>query len=316
MEKIIDHVPVEEIKKELTEERFLRKTNNGNNEVYQFTSHESPFLMREVGRLRELTFRNAGGGTGREIDLDGYDFSETAPHQQLIVWDPDNMEIIGGYRFFIHDERVKPTDPSDMASASFFNFSQKFRKEFLPYLMELGRSFVQPGYQSRAMGRKSLFALDNLWDGLGAIAIENPAVKYLFGKVTMYKHFNVKARNLILYFMKKHFSDPDKLVVPKNDISINIDMDKMKKIFVADNYKDDYKILSQEVRKTGENIPPLINAYMNLSPTMRTFGTVFNEPFGKVEETGIMITIRDMYIEKINRHLASYREDYEIGVGY
>jgi len=316
MKKIADHVPLVDIEKELTEERFLRKTNNANNEVYLFTSHDSPVLMREVGRLRELTFRNAGGGTGKELDLDEYDFSDTAPHQQLIVWDPDNKEIMGGYRFLIHDERIKPTDPSDMASASFFNFSEDFNKNYLPYLMELGRSFVQPDYQSRAMGRKGLFALDNLWDGLGAIAIEHPNVKYLFGKVTMYEHYNVDARNLILFFMKKHFSDPDKLVVPKNDISANIDIERFQKIFIHDNYKDDYKVLSQEVREIGENIPPLINAYMNLSPSMRTFGTVFNEAFGKVEETGIMITIRDMYIEKINRHLASYREDYEIGVGY
>lgn len=316
MKKIELKTPANELEKELTKERFLRKTNNANNEVYLFKSHDSEVLMREVGRLRELTFRSAGGGTGKELDLDEYDYSETAPHQQLIVWDPDNKEIVGGYRFLIHDKRVKPTDPSDMASASFFNFSDKFNTEFLPYLMELGRSFVQPDYQSKAMGRKSLFALDNLWDGLGAIAIENPNVKYLFGKVTMYEHFNIDARDMILYFMKKHFSDKDKLVTPKKDVSVNINVEKMKKKFIYDSYKDDYKILSQEVRELGENIPPLINAYMNLSPTMRTFGTVYNEGFGKVEETGIMITIKDIYIDKVNRHLASYRDDYEIGVGY
>lgn len=316
MKNIVKALPVKEVEKELTSEKFLRKTNNGNNEVYLFTSHDSPALMHEVGRLREETFRQAGGGTGNEIDLDDYDKSETAPHKQLIVWDPDNREIIGGYRFFIHDERVKKTDPSDMASASFFNFSNSFRKNFLPYLMELGRSFVQPLYQSRAIGRKSLFALDNLWDGLGAIVIENPNIKYLFGKVTMYKHFNIKARDMILYFLKRHFADSDKLVIPKNDMSINIDVEKMQKIFIHDNYKENYKILSQEVRVQGENVPPLINAYMNLSPTMRTFGTVFNKKFGSVMETGIMITIKDMYIQKINRHLASYRDNYEIGVGY
>ncbi|MEZ5000815.1 MAG: GNAT family N-acetyltransferase [Bacteroidales bacterium] len=314
MKKIVDAIPVDQVVGELKPSRLLRKTNNGNNEVYTFISHESPVLMHEVGRLREITFRAAGGGTGKDIDLDGYDLSETAPHRQLIVWDPDNREIIGGYRFFIHDNRKKIADPEDMASASFFNFSDQFRTEFLPYLMELGRSFVQPDYQSRSMGRKSLFALDNLWDGLGAIVIENPNVRYLFGKVTMYSHFNESARNLIIWFMKKHFSDPDRLVVPKQDISLGINPAEMNAILNADNYRDDYKILSQEVRKLGETIPPLINAYMGLSPSMRTFGTVYNEGFGKVEETGIMITIRDMYIDKINRHLASYREDYDIGL--
>ena len=316
MKSIIKALPVKEVEKELTSEKFLRKTNNGNNEVYLFTYHDSPALIHEVGRLREETFRQAGGGTGNEIDLDNYDKSDIAPHRQLIVWDPDNKEIIGGYRFFIHDERVKNTDPADMASASFFNFSDSFRKDFLPYLMELGRSFVQPGYQSRAKGRKSLFALDNLWDGLGAIAIENPNGKYLFGKVTMYPHFHKMARNMLIYFMKKHFTDRDGLLIPKDDISLSMDMNHMSKVFTGKDYKEDYKILSQEVRALGENIPPLINAYMNLSPTMRTFGTILNKGFGNVEETGIMITIKDMYIEKINRHLTSYRDNYEIGVGY
>lgn len=314
MNKIVSALSTEEVKKELIPSRLLRTTNNGNNEVYTFISHESPVLMHEVGRLREITFRAAGGGTGKEIDLDGYDMSDTAPHRQLIVWDPDNNEIIGGYRFYIHDNNRKKVEPGDMASASFFNFSDDFTANYLPNLMELGRSFVQPDYQSRSRGRKSLYALDNLWDGLGAIVIENPQVKYLFGKVTMYRHFNETARNLIIWFMKKHFSDPDRLVVPKNDISLNINRDEMQAILNGENYRDDYKILSLEVRKLGETIPPLINAYMNLSPSMRTFGTVFNEAFGKVEETGIMITIRDMYIDKINRHLASYREDYEIGL--
>ena len=153
---------------------------------------------------------------------------------------PENKDIIGGYRVFIHDNSKKKVDPSDMASYEYFNFSDKFTKEFLPKLMELGRSFVQPDYQSKAKGRKSLFALDNLWDGLGAIVIENPLVRYLFGKVTMYPHFHIHARSMIIYFMKKHFSDPDNLVVPKRDISLDIDEELMKSIFTADNYKDVY----------------------------------------------------------------------------
>lgn len=312
MKEIVDAIATEEIEKELRADRLLRKTNNANNEVYTFTSHECPALMHEVGRLREHTFRGAGGGTGKEIDLDEYDLSEKSPHRQLIVWDPENRDIIGGYRYFIHDNRKKKVEPSDMASYDYFYFSDDFTENYLPHLMELGRSFVQPDYQSRAKGRKSLFALDNLWDGLGAIIIENPNVRYLFGKVTMYPHFHRHARSMIIYFMKKHFSDPDKLVVPKEDISMDIDNELMESIFTADNYKDDYRKLSHEVRKLGETVPPLINAYMNLSPTMRTFGTIYNESFGRVNETGIMITVKDIYVEKINRHLASYRSDYDI----
>lgn len=310
MENVADRAPVEVIRAELTPERLLRRTNNGNNEVYIFTGPESPVLMREVGRVREHTFRHAGGGTGKPIDIDSYDIDPEHPHKQLIVWDPDNGEIVGGYRFFINDPDRPVKDVSRLASSSYFNFSDRFFSEFLPYLMELGRSFVQPEYQSKAMGRKSLFSLDNLWDGLGAIVIETPHIRYMFGKVTMYPHYNQKARDMILYFMRKHFGDSEQLIVPRDPVYIDIHEEEMKNLFCSD-YRNDYKVLSAEVRKLGESIPPLFNAYMNLSPTMRTFGTLINHHFGHVEETGIMITIRDIYIEKINRHLASYREDFE-----
>jgi hypothetical protein len=311
MKKIADRAPIGQIRDELTSERFLRITNNGNNEVYIFTGPDSPVLMREVGRVREHTFRAAGGGTGEEIDIDSYDLNDDHPHHQLIVWDPDNLEIIGGYRYIINSASNPSKDVTRMASSSYFNFSQRFIDDFYPYLMELGRSFVQPQYQTKAMGRKSMFSLDNLWDGLGAIIIETPHIRYMFGKVTMYPHYNQTARDMILYFMRKHFRDRENLVTPLEPAYIDIHEDVVKSLFKNDNYSDDYKALTQEVRKLGENIPPLFNAYMNLSPTMRTFGTFINHHFGNVEETGIMITVRDIYIDKIDRHLASYREDFE-----
>jgi len=311
MNPVARRAPTDQIVAELTKERLLRHTNNGNNEVYVFTGPESPVLMREIGRVRELTFRSAGGGTGHEIDIDDYDTNAGNPHHQLIVWDPDNKEIVGGYRYFMNSARNPTKDLTRMASSAYFNFSERFINDFYPHLMELGRSFVQPDYQSKAMGRKSLFSLDNLWDGLGAIVIESQHIRYMFGKVTMYPHYNQQARDMILYFMMKHFGDCEKLVTPLEPVKIDVHEELLKNLFTSKNYSDDYKILSQEVRKLGENIPPLFNAYMNLSPTMRTFGTFINHHFGNVEETGIMITVRDIYIEKIDRHLASYREDFE-----
>ncbi len=312
MKPIIDQVPKDQIIAELTKDKFLRMTNNGNNEVYIFDNNNSPALMNEVGRVREVTFRHAGGGTGKEIDIDEFDIDKEDPQQQLIVWDPENREIIGGYRYYFPKKGCTNCDISKLASSAYFNFSEKFLTKYFPHLMELGRSFVHPDYQSRTMGRKSLFALDNLWDGLGAIIIDNHHLRYLFGKVTMYPHFNQKARNMIQYFLKKHFKDPDNLVTPLESADIDIQEEAMKKIFKGWRYKEDYKILSREVRNLNENIPPLINAYMNLSPTMKSFGTFINHKFGDVEETGIMITLRDIYVEKINRHLASYKKDFEI----
>jgi hypothetical protein len=312
MEPIVAQLPIDQIIAELTKDKLLRPTNNGNNEVYVFDNNNSPVLMHEVGRVREITFRHAGGGTGHSIDIDNFDTAKEDPQKQLIVWDPENREIVGGYRFYFPPKGCIDCDIRKLASSSYFYFSHKFLTKYYPHMMELGRSFVHPDYQSRAMGRKSLFALDNLWDGLGALILDNHHLKYLFGKVTMYTHFNQNARNMILYFLKKHFNDPDNLVIPIEPADIDLHEDEMKKLFKSWRYKENYKTLSAEVRKLGENIPSLINAYMGLSPTMRTFGTFINHKFGGVEETGIMITLRDIYVEKINRHLASYKKDFMI----
>jgi putative hemolysin len=309
MENIIPAASPELIISELTQDRFVRKTNFGGNEIYIVNHLNAPHVMQEIGRLREITFRAAGGGTGKSTDIDEFDISEHH-YQQLIVWDPDAREILGGYRFFICQKRVPGCMKSEyLATHEIFEFSEKFVNEFLPYTIELGRSFVQPDYQSTRKARKSLYALDNLWDGLGALVADNPDVLYFFGKVTMYTHYNVKARNLILHFLSKNFPDPDRLVWPRHPLVIEHDEEEMKQIFTGANYKENYKILSQQVRALGENIPPLINAYMNLSQTLRVFGTCINEGFGSVEETGLMIHILDLNTDKVERYIHTYTRE-------
>ncbi len=306
MKDIVAPMPKEAILAELTAEKLLRKTNKGANEIYVITHHDSPNVMHEIGRLREITFREAGGGTGKEIDIDQYDTSEN-PYHQLIVWDPDAQEILGGYRY-IMCANLPRDEHGDviLATSRLFHFSEDFKKNYLPYTLELGRSFVQPAYQSSKAGAKALFALDNLWDGLGALIVDHPEMKYFFGKVTMYSHFHTDARNLIQYFFLKYFRDQEELVSPKKPMELNMDTEALAKIFDGGSYKEDYKILTQRVREYGENIPPLINAYMNLSPSMKTFGTVLNDRFGDVEETGIILTIKDIYEAKKDRHIETY----------
>lgn len=303
MEQIIEPVDKALLESELTVSKFVRETNNAGNLLYIITAHDSPNLMREVGRLRELSFRSAGGGTGEELDIDKYDTAEN-PYKQLIVWDPKDKEILGGYRYHI----VNPNQGEvfNLSTTALFNFSDEFKKDYLPYLIELGRSFVQPRYQSSLHRMKGLYALDNLWDGLGALVVLHPGIKYFFGKVTMYRQYNRNARNLLLYFMDKYFADHNKLVTPINPMEVDIDREAMARIFVGDNYKEDYKILSKEIRLLGENIPPLINSYMNISPSMKMFGTIINPYFGNVEETGIMITVSDIYPNKVDRHILSF----------
>jgi hypothetical protein len=305
---IIAPVAKEKLEAELTKERFVRNTNKGGNKIYDFAGSEAPNLMKEVGRLREISFRQAGGGTGKEADIDNYDLAEV-PYRQLIVWDPEEKEILGGYRYIMGNLIPRDKDGNAVTATSrLFHFSKKFLDEYLPYTIELGRSFVQPQYQSSKQGAKSLFALDNLWDGLGSLIVNHPEMKYFFGKVTMYTHYNQEARDLILSFMNKYFNDPDSLVYPYDfaKVKVGLSQDKIDEIFKGPSYTEDYKVLNKRVRELGEAIPPLVNAYMNLSPSMRSFGTAINDRFGDVEETGIIITIKEFNKAKTERHVNTY----------
>ena len=306
MEEIIAPIDKEVLKSELTQERRLRFTNKSNNEIYVVTAHNAPNVMKEIGRLREIAFRAAGGGTGKSMDIDEYDTMPN-PYKQLIVWNPEAEEILGGYRYLFgdeveYDEHGKPV----LATAHMFDFSEKFLKEYLPYTVELGRSFVTLEYQSSRAGSKGLFALDNLWDGLGALTVINPNMKYYFGKMTMYPSYHRQGRDMILYFLNKHFHDAEKLITPVRPLELETDPAILEEIFSCDSFKDDYRILNTEVRKLGYNIPPLVNAYMGLSPTMRMFGTAINYGFGDVEETGILIAVDEILEQKRIRHIESF----------
>lgn len=306
MEQIIDPIPVEVLKSELTEDKRLRNTNKSNNILYVVTWQDSPNVLREIGRLREIAFREAGGGTGLSCDLDIFDTMEN-PYKQLIVWDPDAEKILGGYRYLLgSDWKLDEAGQPILATSHMFRFSDRFIKDYMPYTIELGRSFVTVEYQSSRAGAKGLFALDNLWDGLGALLILNPEMRYFFGKFTMYPSYSSTCRDMILYFLKKHFEDKDGLVFPMTPLKIDTDPAELEALFTEDDFKSDYRILNTEVRKRGYNIPPLVNAYMGLSPTMRLFGTAINDEFGDVEETGILIAVDEILEEKRRRHLDSF----------
>ncbi len=303
---VIDAVDTEAIKAELTPGRMLRTTNKGGNIIYVVDGRECPNVMRETGRLREITFRNAGGGTGKDCDIDEYDTMEP-PCRQLILWDPDTELILGGYRFLLGpDIRMREDGSPRIATAHMFRFSDTFLRDYLPHTIELGRSFVRPEYQSSKAGAKALFALDNLWDGLGALTVCYPEIRYLFGKMTMYPTYRRECRDMILHFLHKHFADPDGLVRPFRPIDNGVDTPALTSLFNGADYDADYRILNAEVHKYGISIPPLVNAYMGLSPSMRMFGTAINDEFGDVEESGIMITLADVYEAKKNRHIKTY----------
>jgi len=309
-EEIIQPVDKSLLKSELTPERQLRMTNKSNNEIYVITAHQAPNVMKEIGRLREIAFRTAGGGTGKSMDIDEFDTMDNCC-KQLVVWNPEAEEIIGGYRYlFGSDWDIDDNGQRVLATSHMFHFSDKFMKDYAPYTVELGRSFVSLEYQNIRKNSKSIFALDNLWDGLGALTVINPNCRYFFGKMTMYPSYIRKGRDMILYFLKKHFDDKDRLIMPIKPLKIETEEYELANIFNKDTFKEDYRILNKEIRELGYNIPPLVNAYMSLSPTMKLFGTAINYGFGDVEETGILIAVDEILEEKRVRHIDSFIKEH------
>lgn len=305
-EEIIQPISKEKLKSELTPERRLRTTNKSHNEIYIFRAAEAPHLMQEVGRLREIAFRTAGGGTGKSVDIDEFD---TMPNgcKQLIVWNPEAEEVIGGYRYlFGEDWQRKADGQPNLAMSHMYRFSEEFMRDYAPYTVELGRSFVSLEYQNVRKNSKSIFALDNLWDGLGALTVINPRCRYFLGKMTMYPSFVRRGRDMILYFLRKHFGDNEHLAVPMDAVQLDTPEEELKSLFYETDFKRDYRLLNHQVRELGYNIPPLVNAYMNLSPTMRFFGTAVNHEFGEVEESGILIAVDEIFEEKRVRHINTF----------
>ncbi len=302
MKEIIAPIERSILEAELQASGILRTTRKGENEIYIVDVHTSPNVVQEIGRLREVTFRASGGGTGESIDLDEYDFG---PHcyKQLIVWSPEDREIIGGYRFIKCSDAIDEKETIHLSTTHYFDFSDRFVNEYLPHTIELGRSWVQPNFQPTVNPRKGLFALDNIWDGLGALVRFNPEIKYFFGKVTMYPNYNVDCRDYLLHFMHHYFPDKEALMKPFHPLVQSYDPtyfdDQLKDL----DFKDGFKVLNGHIRERGEFIPPLVNIYMNLSPTMKTFGTAVNPDFGNVEETGILVTIADIFPDKKERHI-------------
>ena len=303
MRPVIDKTDPALIEAELTPERMLRRSNKGDNEIYVVDAFNAPNTMREIGRLREIAFRDAGGGTGLECDIDEFDTMKPVPCRQMIVWNPATREIIGGYRFILGEDISFKDGVPNIATSHMFRFSPEFLRDYLPHTIELGRSFVVLNYQNTGSRPNSIYALDDLWDGLGALVVKYPQIRYLFGKVTMYPEYGAECRDMILGFMHRHFPDPDRLVTPIEQLPTRALSPEIQSRYTGADYKEDYRILNHFIRDHGRKIPPLVNAYIALSPTMRMFGTAVNREFGYVEESGIFLVIDEIFDDKKERHM-------------
>ena len=306
---IIDPVDINLLKSELNEKTFLRHTNRGNNEIYVVNNEVAPNVLKEIGRLREVSFRAVGGGSGTPCDMDHFDLEDKACFQ-LLVWNPEADEIIGGYRFTrwgmasFHENGQPYVNTEHL-----FDFSQEFIDTYFPYCLEMARAFIQPKSQSAEGGRKALFALDNLWDGIGGLVAQDPSIRYLAGKVTIYSSSPDMSRKAMVYYLDMCFGDREGLLVSKRPETCTPEESAFfREMFNGADYKENYQILNNYVKSFGDTIPPLIHSYIGLSPTMKTFGTTFDPDFGDCYDTAMMITISDIYQEKHERYIDSAQE--------
>lgn len=269
-------------------------------DVYSVTAGDAPRIMEEIGRIREAEFRKEGGGTGRSADIDCFDLGDT-PYRQLVVWDAQQQELVAAYRYILcRDARRQGPHPA-IATECLFEFSNDFRRAYLPHAIELGRSVVNRSARRRYLG---LFAA---WAGLGALVREHRDIRYLFGKVTMYPTYSVAARDVLLHFFRLHCPDPAKLVRPRRHLEVVPASAEFGSLFEGRDFDTDYAMLRTRLKQLGELIPPLMISYLGLSRTMKAFGTARNTAFGNVDETAILITIDDINQDARTRFIDSYQ---------
>lgn len=300
MEQIIPPVETSLLLQEL-EGHLLRPSNKADNLIYDITAHECPNVMREIARLREISYRDGGGATGKEMDIDEMDTMEK-PYHQLIVWDPQHQQIVGGYRYLFGSEAEIRNGQPHITSAHLFRYSERFIQEYLPYSIEFGRAFVQPVYQTREMGVKALFALDNIWDGIGALVHNNPQLRWMFGKVTIYPTYNATARELIYAYLNRYHKGDSGLIAPY----IQEPLLPVETPFEGDDAQANFHILQHAVREQGTVIPPMFTAYLNITNELQFFGNAINDELANVYESGIMVDLTRVYPEKKERYITPY----------
>ncbi|MBN1153991.1 lysophospholipid acyltransferase family protein [candidate division KSB1 bacterium] len=240
------------LRDELAKAELLTVTSD-NKKIYLVNFINGQNLVREIGRLREVTFRKVGEGTGNKLDIDEYD----RYYQHVVIWDENEMEIIGSYRLGDATEIIPKYGPQGFYNASLFMFSD----DFIPYLeksLELGRSFIQQKYWRSN-------ALDLLWQGIGAFLKNKPELKYLFGAVSISDNYSEYAKTLLVYFYNYYFGDPENLARSKHRFLLTKqEEEEAMQVVSGSNYEQDFRNLKFTLKTLGFSVPILFRRYTEL----------------------------------------------------
>lgn len=294
---IIHKIDSRLLKKELNKSQLLGITSD-NKKILLTDKDNSPNVLNELARLREVTFRKVGEGTGKRLDLDNYDNY----YRQIILWDDYELEIVGSYRFGIGREIIDKFSFEGFYTSSLFNFSDEFKKNYLVDSIELGRSFVQEKYWNTR-------ALDYLWMGIGAFIAKNPQIKYMFGGVSISNSYPELAKDMMVYYFNKWFPPKKNLAISKAPYVFNEEKTtSLSKIFTGQNNKDDYKILKVSLKNLGVAIPILYKHYTELCDEdgvqFLAFGT--DALFENCIDGLILVDISKIREEKLQRYIEPF----------
>jgi putative hemolysin len=283
------------LKKAIAQCELLGHTSDGKH-IYLYQHQQSSPIMREIGRLREVAFRAVGEGSGQRRDLDRYD----SHYEQLILWDKDDLEIVGAYRFANSRKVLAEQGPQGLYTASLFQFDHSMQ----PYLaagLELGRSFVQPRY----WGKRSL---DYLWYGIGAYLRRNPDILYLFGGVSLSASYPQAARDLMVYFYSLYFADNSLSAVSHQPYQLpQAILSELQQHFSGNDYLADFTQLKHLLANMGLSIPTLYKQYSELCEPggvkFLAFGT--DPDFANCVDGLVLVDLQQLKAAKRARYLAA-----------
>lgn len=242
----------QELKHALRGAQLLGQTSDGKM-IYLYSNPEHNVLIKEIGRLREISFRQVKEGSGKKRDLDDFDYY----YEHIILWDDKELEIVGSYRVASAHEVVDALDVEGLYTATLFNY----KKAFSPYIaqgLELGRSFIQPKYWNSR-------ALDYLWQGIGAYLKAHPSIRYLFGPVSISRALDNDAVSLMVYFYRHYFAPKEPCVVHKDPYVLSHQQRTVcEELFTLDDHEEDLSRLKQALQQRGLAIPTLYRQYTDL----------------------------------------------------
>lgn len=279
------------LKQELKKGKLLGETKDGK-KIFLFDYIKDSALIREIGRLREFTFRKVGEGSGEKRDNDKYD----KIYRHLILWDDEKLEIVGAYR--IGETNSILETGKELYTESLFHY-KKEHKESLVDAIELGRSFVQPAFWGSR-------ALDYLWQGIGAYLKHNPHIKTMFGPVSIPANFSSSAKETLVYFYTRYYGSTKSDVTSKNPFTISRNRQKeLEEIFTGENYKENFTILRDQLTQMNASVPTLYKQYSELC---EDGGVVFSDfgidpEFGNCIDGFIIVDVRKIKEIKRKRYI-------------